>query len=477
MTQTLPIPSASQLSWHKLGFYGFIHFTINTFTDKEWGYGDESPALFNPTDFSAEQIVSTAAGCGMKGLILTCKHHDGFCLWPSAFTEHSVKNSPWKDGKGDMVAEISQACARHNIKFGVYLSPWDRNHADYGNPAYGEYFRQQLNELTTNYGEIFEVWFDGANGGSGYYGGKNETRQIDRQYYYDWENTWEIVRRNQPGAVIFSDAGPDIRWVGNEDGIAGNPCWSTLTKAGFYPGMGGDGEIAYAADDMVAAWGSDQEMLNVGDRNGADWLPAECDVSIRPGWFYHAKEDDQVRTPENLFDLYLKSIGRGASFLLNLPPDQSGRIHQNDVSALQGFKLLIDKFEASNLIADADIIVSNPGDNSNLFAVSNLIDGDSSTYWTVDDTMLDVEIKINFAEPEKFNIVGLREFLPLGQRVDSFTIAVNGENGWEVVTEAETIGNRRLIEMEMQCADAVKISLHSTKACPAIAEVGVYVMP
>jgi alpha-L-fucosidase len=470
----LSVPSARHLSWHELEFYGFIHFTINTFTDKEWGYGDESPALFNPTDFSAEQIVSTAADAGMKGLILTCKHHDGFCLWPSTYTEHSVKNSPWKHGKGDMVAEISQVCAKFNIKFGVYLSPWDRNHADYGNPAYIEYFRNQLNELTSNYGELFEVWFDGANGGDGYYGGVNEARQIDRKHYYDWEHSWGIVRRNQPNAVIFSDAGPDVRWVGNEEGIAGNPCWSTLSKKGFYPGMGGDGGIVYEAENMIAAWGSDQDMLNQGDRNGNDWLPAECDVSIRPGWFYHAIEDEQVRTPENLFNLYLKSVGRGASFLLNLPPDRTGRINQNDIKSLQGFKAKLNAFDASNIVATARITASNTRDGSELFAVNNLIDGNSVSYWTTDDEVLDAVIELKFSEPKNFNVIGLREFLPLGQRVDSFTIEVNDGTGWRIIAEAEAIGNRRLIELGAQCASGIKISLYSTRACPAISELGIY---
>ena len=274
-----PVPSARQLRWHELEFYGFLHFTVNTFTDKEWGYGDESPAVFNPTDFDADQIVGAAKAAGMKGLILTAKHHDGFCLWPSKLTEHSVKNSPWRDGKGDVVREIADACRRHGLTFGVYLSPWDRNHADYGRPDYLDYYRNQLRELMTGYGPLFEVWFDGANGGDGYYGGAREKRTIDRRTYYDWENTRQIVRDLQPDAVMFSDAGPDVRWVGNENGIAGDPCWATLNRDDFAPGE------------------ADEARLNPGDRPGTHWLPAECDVSIRPGWFYHASEDAKVKTP------------------------------------------------------------------------------------------------------------------------------------------------------------------------------------
>ena len=231
-----PTPSDRQLEWHDIEFHGFLHFTVNTFTDVEWGYGDERPDIFNPTDFDADQIVETAHAAGMKGLVLTCKHHDGFCLWPSKFTDHSVTNSPWRNGRGDVVKEISEACSRRDLRFGVYLSPWDRNHAAYATPAYLTYYRDQLRELLGNYGPIYEVWFDGANGGDGYYGGAREKREIDRATYYDWEKTWQIVRDLQPTACIFSDAGPDVRWVGNERGTARETCWATLGRDDFVPG-------------------------------------------------------------------------------------------------------------------------------------------------------------------------------------------------------------------------------------------------
>src|SRR5215831_98768 len=318
-----PTPSARQLRWHELEFYSFVHFTVNTFTDKEWGYGDEDPAIFNPTDFDARQIVRVAKEAGMKGLILTAKHHDGFCLWPSKFTEHSVKNSPWKNGHGDVVKEISEACRRHGLKFGVYLSPWDRNRADYGTPSYITYYRNQIRELLTGYGPIFEIWFDGANGGDGFYGGAKEKRVIDRKTFYHWPETWQLVRGLQPGTCIWSDAGPDARWVGNESGVAGQTCWATLNRADFAPGQ------------------ADSKRLSSGDRPGTDWVPAECDVSIRPGWFYHSKDDDKVRSPQNLLELYFKSVGRGASLLLNVPPDRRGQIHENDVQALREFRKLL----------------------------------------------------------------------------------------------------------------------------------------
>jgi alpha-L-fucosidase len=259
-----PTPSARQWRWHQLEFYGFLHFTTNTFTDKEWGYGDEKPEIFNPTDFDADAIAAVAREAGMRGLILTCKHHDGFCLWPSAFTEHSVKNSPWRDGKGDVVREVSDACRRQGLLFGVYLSPWDRNHADYGTPAYLDYYRAQLRELLTNYGPIFEVWHDGANGGDGWYGGADEKRTIDKFTYYDWENTWSIVRELQPEAVIFSDAGPDIRWVGNESGKGGETTWLTLNTEGWCPGF------------------ADTKELNTGHEDGSLWLPPDPPRLVLP---------------------------------------------------------------------------------------------------------------------------------------------------------------------------------------------------
>ncbi|MBE0696318.1 MAG: alpha-L-fucosidase, partial [Anaerolineaceae bacterium] len=343
------IPSPRQLAWHLLEFYGFIHFTVNTFTNREWGLGNEAPAVFHPSDFSAEQIAETAASGGMKGLILTAKHHDGFCLWPSDFTGHSVKNSAWKDGKGDVVGDLARACQGQGIKFGVYLSPWDRNHPDYGKPEYVKHYRKQLRELLTRYGAFFEVWFDGANGGDGYYGGKYEKRTIDARIYYEWEDTITMIRELQPEAVIFGGMpGADVRWVGNEGGIAGDPCWHT-----FNAGMGEDAGI---------------EVLNQGVRSGTVWFPAECDVSIRPGWFFHRSENQQVRDPNNLLDLYFKSVGRGASLLLNLPPDRRGQIHSRDVKSLNGLQQNLQRIFSVDLAKSARASSSNTRENCIDFA-------------------------------------------------------------------------------------------------------------
>ena len=318
------VPSPRQLRWHQWELAAFLHFTVNTFTDREWGLGDEDPAIFNPTAFDANAIIDGLHAGGFQAVILTCKHHDGFCLWPTKTTEHCVRNSPWRGGRGDVVREISEAARRRGLQFGVYVSPWDRNNPHYGQLEYIHIYRQQLIELLTGYGPIFEVWHDGANGGDGYYGGAREKRIIDKQSYYQWPATWELIRRLQPEAVIFSDAGPDIRWVGNEKGIAGDPCWATFDPKGTHggPGMPGDTKSDEAA---------------TGHRYGSRWMPAECDVSIRPGWFWHERENSLVKTPDELLDLYFKSVGRGAHLLLNVPPDRRGLLHENDLASLTAF--------------------------------------------------------------------------------------------------------------------------------------------
>ena len=457
-TPYLPIPSPRQLSWHELEFYGFLHFTINTFTNREWGDGDESPALFNPTDFDADQIVAAARDGGMKGLILTCKHHDGFCLWPSRYTDHSVKNSPFKR---DVVKEISEACARAGVKFGVYLSPWDRNNKDYGTPDYLTYYRNQLRELLTGYGPVFEIFLDGAKGGDGYYGGAYERREIDNRTYYDWPGTWQIVRQLQPETVLFSDAGPDVRWVGNERGVAGETCWATQNSADFAPGH------------------ADEARLNRGDRPGTNWVPAECDVSIRPGWFYHKHEDGQVKTPQQLIDLYYSSVGRGASFLLNLPPDRRGRIHETDVESLRGFRLFIDATFSTNLAAGAHVTASNSrgGGRDRRFAPGNVLDGSRITYWATDDGILTPTLTLDFDQDVTFSVARLREHLPLGQRIES-TMVDSWQNGaWVEFGRATSIGNCRLIRGPRTKTSRVRLRITQAAVCPAISEFGLFSEP
>lgn len=453
------VPSERQLKWHELEEYGFIHFTINTFTDREWGYGDESPSVFNPTEFDADRIVKVMKDSGLKGLILTCKHHDGFCLWPSRYTEHSVKNSPWKNGKGDMVKEFSDACKRHGLKFGVYLSPWDRNHKDYARPEYITYYRNQLRELLTDYGPVFEVWFDGANGGDGYYGGTREMRKIDSKTYYDWTNTYAIVRELQPGACMFSDTGPDVRWCGNERGVAGDPCWSTMDRAGY------------------SAGNYDGDRLNRGDAAGGDWLPAEVDVSIRPGWFYHAHEDDKVKTLDHLLKIYYESVGRGANLLLNIPPDRRGLIHENDAAVLKDWRLVLDKTFKTDLARDAKATAGNHRGNSRKYAPGNVNDGKRETYWATDDGVNTPELVLEMGSPVEFNVVRIKEYLPLGQRIESVALDYWVDNGWKELAKATSIGNQRLIRTENITTSKVRLRVISSRACPAISEVGLFCRP
>jgi alpha-L-fucosidase len=453
-----PVPTSRQLRWHEMEFYGFVHFTVNTFTDKEWGFGDESENVFNPTAFDADQIARTAKQAGMQGLILTAKHHDGFCLWPSRYTKHSVKNSAWKGGKGDVVRELSEACRRQHIRFGVYLSPWDRNNKDYGRPEYITYYRNQLRELLTEYGDIFTVWFDGANGGDGFYGGAHETRKIDASTYYDWEHTRQIVRQLMPMAVMFSDAGPDTRWVGNEAGVAGDPCWATINTAGRFPGGPSEG-------------------LNSGERPGTDWIPAECDVSIRPGWFYHATEDARVKTPSQLLDIYYKSVGRGACLNLNIPPDRRGQIASEDVRSLAEFHKIVEATFARNLATDAKLTASNVRGNSKQFAPVHLISSHHDKYWATDDAVTTPELVLEFKRPVRFNVVSLREFLPLGQRVDAFSLDRWQDGQWVQFANGTSIGNHRLIRGEVVSSDKIRLRITQAAACPALSEFGLFLEP
>ncbi len=455
----LPVPSEAQLAWHRMELNAFIHFTTNTFTNKEWGYGDESPAIFNPTDFDADQWVSVLKDAGFQGVILTCKHHDGFVLWPSAYTDHSVEQSPFQDGQGDVVRAVSDACRRHGLKFGVYLSPWDRHRADYGQPSYLTYYRKQLEELFTNYGPVFEMWFDGANGGDGYYGGANETRQIDRQTYYDWPTTLDLVRdlQPEPEVLFFSDAGPGVRWVGNERGIAGETNWNTITNDTLYAGMSGI-----------------NDLLATGSPEGTSWIPAEVDVSIRPGWFYHPEEDSLVKTPEQLFDIYLTSVGRGSTLLLNVPPDRRGLIHENDVAALRGWRRLLDEAFAKNLAAGAAATAATHRGNDPTFAASQTTDDDEATYWATDDGVTSGSVEIDLGQAQRIEYVVLKEHIPLGQRVSSFSVNAWVAGDWQTVAEATTIGYQRILRLPPIQTSKLRVTVHEARACPTLSTLAVY---
>lgn len=444
------VPSPRQWRWHGREQYAFVHFSINTFTDKEWGYGDEDARLFNPSDFDADQIVAAAKAGGLRGVILTAKHHDGFCLWPTRLTEHCIRNSPYKGGKGDIVREMADACRRADLPFGVYLSPWDRNHADYGRPAYVDYYRAQLTELCTRYGRLFEVWFDGANGGDGYYGSAREARKIDAPRYYDWPSIIALVHKLQPDACTFDPLGADIRWVGNEDGVAGDPCWPTMPDHPFVQSEG-----------------------NSGVRGGPLWWPAETDVSIRPGWFYHSDEDSKVKSPERLIRLYDESVGRGTNLNLNLPPDRRGRIPDQDVKILQSFGDAIRATFARDLAKGAVAHASHSRGTG--FEPVRVLDGDRESYWSTPDGVTAPALTLDLAPGTRFDVVRLREYLPLGVRVTRFAVDAEVDGAWRTLAEGQCISAQRVIRLPEPIAPRrVRLRIVEAPVCPAISEFALF---
>jgi alpha-L-fucosidase len=452
-----PLPSESQLAWHDMEYYMFVHFTVNTFTDKEWGYGDEKESVFNPSSLDCRQWAKVARDAGMKGIIITAKHHDGFCLWPSAFTEHSVKNSPWKEGRGDVLMELKQACDEYGLKMGVYLSPWDRNSAVYGTIQYITYYRNQLRELLKNYGPIFEVWFDGANGGDGYYGGNREIRKIDNKTYYNWTNTNQIVREMQPGAVIFSDAGPDVRWVGNESGRGSVTNWCLLNRDGMYPG----GDFA--------------EILGSGHEDGKYWVPAEVDVSIRPGWFYHQGQDSLVRSPENLMELYYSSVGRNSNLLLNVPPDRRGLLNEADVKSLIAFREMRDREFKDDLAKNKDVTATNI--RGKHFKASNINDGNPETYWATGTNQTTGDLIINLKQVTEVNRIIIQEYIRLGQRVQEYKVEGFADGKWMPIVDGTTIGYKIIRKFPVVKVSKVKVTISKSKACPLISNVELYRAP
>lgn len=426
--QELPKPTPQQLRWQQLETTAFIHFTVNTFTGKEWGDGTESPSIFNPVEFDAREMVRILKETGFKMAIITAKHHDGFCLWPSAYTEHSVKNSPWRDGKGDMVKEIEEACREYGIEFGFYLSPWDRNHPSYGTPEYNNYYKNQLRELLTNYGEIAEVWFDGAKG--------EDAKDME----YDFDGYWQLVRELQPNAIMFSDVGPDVRWVGNETGNAGETCWSTINIA-----------PENAPGKMSPTY------LNVGDSEGEFWLPAETDVSIRPGWFYHEKEDSLVRSGKNLVDLYYKSVGRNSLLLLNIPPNKKGRFSEIDVKSLYDFRSILDETFKTNL-AEGRVD-------------ETLTDKRLDSYITLQDGK---PYELNFRKKITFDRVALQENIAEGQRNKEALLEYWDGKNWTIITKFTTIGHKRLLRIPTIKTNKIRITVLESLQPVQLAEVGFY---
>ncbi|MBN8698120.1 MAG: alpha-L-fucosidase [Chitinophagales bacterium] len=442
-----PGPTPQQLAWHEMEFYLFMHFGPNTFTNLEWGHGTEKEEIFNPTGLDCEQWCRIAKASGATGIIITAKHHDGFCLWPSKYSTHTVRESKWKNGKGDVLKELSAACKKYGLRFGVYISPWDRNHPDYGTEKYNDVFVNMMKELFTNYGPIWELWWDGANGE-----GPNGKKQV-----YDWKRFEKTVRELSPNTVVFSDIGPDIRWCGNESGIAGTTNWNTLDTAGFTRGAGAPS----------------QDTLNTGNADGKAWIPAECDVSIRPGWFWHENENSKVKTPEELFSLYLKSVGRGANLLLNVPPDRRGLIHENDSAALVGFRRLVEKSFASN-ISRRGTGYFNPHNGAR--QVSGLNDGNPRTLETIvapDRSSMGIE----FADSQRINCVVLKEYLEKGQHTRSFRLLLMTKKH-ELLREIKgtSIGRKRILTFPTTNVGLIGLAIDDQQGYTAITEIQAYLI-
>jgi alpha-L-fucosidase len=454
------LPSERQLKWHETEVYGLVHFTPTTFENKEWGYGDADPRIFNPVDFNADKIVAAFKAGGLKGMVLVAKHHDGFALWPTKTTGYNISKSPFRNGQGDMVRELEQACRKAGLKFGVYCSPWDRNNPDYGTFEYVNAYREQLRELYTLYGELFMSWHDGANGGDGYYGGARTTRKINRDTYYGWDTTWAITRKLQPMANLFSDIGWDVRWVGNESGFAGETSWATFTPV---PAKG----------ESVAFPGNlDHTQNPFGTRGGQNWVPAECDVPLRPGWFWHPEQKGKTKTPEQLFQLYLKSVGRGAALDLGIAPDTRGLLDEEDVKSLEGFGRLVTESFSLNLLKTASI--SSKDTRGKDFAIKNLTDDDVKSYWASNDQALTPVIEVKWNSSQTFDLIRMREYIPLGQRLDKVEVEILSGNQWVEVGEATSVGACRIIHLSNPVeTNSLRIKFKSPVAV-TLSDLGIY---
>ena len=463
------VPSERQLTYEKMEFFCFIHFTVNTFTGSEWGDGKEDVSIFNPTELDARQWVKTAKDAGMKGLILTCKHHDGFCLWPSKYTEHSVKNSPYKNGNGDIVREVSEACKEFGLKFGVYLSPWDRNNGSYGKgKEYDDYYVNQLTELLTEYGELYTIWLDGACG-------EGANGKIQK---YDWNRYYKVMRELQPNAVI-SISGPDVRWCGNEAGEVRESEWSVVAKDMTDPSI--TAELSQHEDnEEFRDRPLDETQSDLGSRERLKnekelvWYPAETDVSIRPGWFYHEEEDDKVRSFENLKDIYLKSVGGNTTLLLNIPPMKNGKIHEKDMAILKRLGEFINDTFKNNLLKNA-LITTVPEHDCRGNSPDMMRTDDYNTYFMNKEGENKLLIEIKFDECKKLNYLVLKEAITFSQRVEKFNVYFNDEPGNKIkIFEGTTIGYKRIIDLKGTKTDNLTIEIEDSRVAPVMSFVGVY---
>ena len=440
-----PIPSSSQLSWQQLEYYAFIHFGMNTFTGHEWGEGRANPDTFNPLSLDCRHWARVVKEAGMKGIIITAKHHDGFCLWPSSTTTYSVKSSKWRDGKGDVLKDLSDACREYGLKFGVYISPWDRNHPLYGTPRYNRVYKEQWREVLTGYGEVFEAWLDGAN-------------DQKKRMVYDFNGFFQTIRKYQPRAVIFSDAGPDIRWVGNERGFAGETNWSNRDNEGTFPGF------------------ADEKALNIGEENGDLWIPAECDVSIRPGWFYHSTDDEKVKSVAQLMEIYYGSVGRNANLLLNIGVDQRGLVNDRDINRLMEFRKAREEALKNNL-AKGRVTATNIRGNQRDYAADMVLDDRAETYWATDDGVTKASLEIDFGREIEFNRFLAQENIALGQRVKRFSLRIWKNEGYEIIAQQTTIGYKRILVFPVVRTRKLQLVIEDAKASPTITNIEVFRAP
>jgi alpha-L-fucosidase len=446
-----PLPNAAQLHRQRAPMAMFFHFGVNTFTNREWGLGNEDPSVFNPTDLDCGQWAKVAKDSGFTLAILTAKHHDGFCLWPSKLTDHSVASSTWRGGKGDVVKEFADACDKSGIEHGVYLSPWDRHEPSYSGAGYNDYYKKQLTELFTSYPTVQELWMDGAKGDN-------------RQQSYDLLGFWKTAVALRPNVVVAT-MGAHVRWVGNESGLA-KPDESSVISLPDYAKTMKDAGVRSTFEPLKQFWGTDQI-----------WWPAECDVSIRPGWFYHAEEDGKVKTLATLLDIYFSSVGRNAVLLLNVPPDKRGLIADADVQRLHEFKAALDTIFKTDLAKNATLHASNVRGNSPQYSPDHLLEGNPDVYWATDDDQTTAELDVDLGTPQSFNLIRLEEPIQLGERIRAYHVDAEIDGAWKPLFSGSVIGSKQLERFPAVTARKLRMVIDKSLGCPLLSGMGVYSDP
>ncbi len=455
-----PTPTRQQVDWQRLEYYAFIHFGLNTFTGREWGYGDEKPGIFNPVNFDADKAIKELKAGGMKGMIYTAKHHDGWCAWPTKTTKHNITASPYKNGKGDIVKEFSDACAKNGILFGTYLSPWDRNHAEYGRKGYIRDYYAQITELLSNYGPIFEIWFDGANGGDGFYGGAREKRNIGAaEEYYNFTAITKLIRGIQPNCIIWGAGSKgDARWGGSEKGHVNYPHWHTV----------------YSKDAQGDRFGT-------GSDKGNRWVPAEGDTPINhAGWFWHKGQETRVKSPEHLLQVWFDSVGRGANLLLNVALDNKGQFEPSDLESLNEFKRLRDELYKTDYALGATVTKASEvrKNKSDLFGGNLLFDDEMESFWSTNDGTTTGSIEAKLAKPAVVDVVRIREQIRLGQRVRGWTFEIKVKGEWKEVAKGQSLGNQAMMKFNnKEEVTDIRLNITASKACPTITEISLFRMP